>query len=263
VEELREGAEVPRVLVDNRGDVPVLVLFGEEIRGALQNRIANASFLIPPHQQLDIDVSCVEGGRWSGRGSFAGTGEIMANAIRAKMAGKVSGSRKRGLRFLADQHQVWEEVDHRLDSSRIGSATRAYADYLAARRSELESAAAAFHPLPGQVGFVAAIGSDVVGIEAIGRPEAFASAFAGLVRAYVVDAIDAAAVSARADAPAPTMRFDAPEPFLAALAAAPAEEGPSLGLGRDLRIEGAQVCGCALTAGDVVHLTAFPAPGGN
>jgi len=102
-----------------------------------------------------------------------------------------------------------------------------------------------------------------VGLEAIGRPEVFATAFAGLVRAYVVDAIDAAAVSARPDEPVPATRFDAPEPFLAALAAAPAEQGPSLGLGSDLRIEGEQVCGCALAAGDVVHLTAFPAPGGN
>jgi hypothetical protein len=186
----------------------------------------------------------------------------MARSIRAKMAQKVSGSRKRGLRFVADQGEVWAEVDHRLESSRTSSATRAYADYLAARRSELDSASAAFHPVPGQVGFVAAIGSDVVGLEAIGRPEVFASAFAGLVRAYVIDAIDAAAVSARSDGPAPAARFDAPEPFLAALAVAPGEEGPSLGLGRDLRIEDGHVCGCALVAGDVVHLTAFPAPHG-
>jgi len=46
---------------------------------------------------------------------------------------------------------------------------------------------------------------------------------------------------------------------LAALGRAPVEPGPSLGVGDDLRIEGQGVAGCALVAGHVVHLTAFPA----
>jgi hypothetical protein len=255
VEEL-PGATVPHVAVENRGELAVLVLFGEQIQGALQNRTVNASFLIPPRARVDIDVSCTEVGRWTGRGAFKATSELVAHAIRRKMAKAVSGSRKRGQRFDANQREVWSEVDHRLDSSRIGSNTRAYADYVAARRSELASAAAAFHPVPGQVGFVAAIGSEVVGVEAIGRPEVFAAAFSGLLQAYLIDAVDAAAVSAREEAAA--VRFESPEDFLAALAAAPGEEGPSLGTGRDVRIEGDRVCGCVLVAGDVVHLTAFP-----
>jgi hypothetical protein len=60
-------------------------------------------------------------------------------------------------------------------------------------------------------------------------------------------------------APPPAARFDAPEPFLAALAAARPESGPSLGLGTDLRIENERIHACALVAGEVVHLTAFPA----
>jgi len=57
----------------------------------------------------------------------------------------------------------------------------------------------------------------------------------------------------------PPSRFDAPEPFLLALAGARAEASASLGLGTDLRIEDDRVSACALVAGDVVHLTAFPA----
>ena len=47
-------------------------------------------------------------------------------------------------------------------------------------------------PLERQVGFVAVAGDEIVGLEAIGRPEIFADQFEGLVRSYAVDAIDAA-----------------------------------------------------------------------
>jgi len=254
IAELETGATVPHVGVENRGAVAVLVLFGEQIQGARQDRTVNASFLIPPRARIDIDVSCTEAGRWSGRSAFGGTSEVIAHAIRRKMAKAVSASRKRGLRFAADQSEVWDEVDQRLGGARVGSRTRAYEDYVAARRGALAAASAAFQPLPGQVGFVAAIGGEVVGLEAVGRPEVFGAAFAGLLQAYLVDALDAPA------APAQRARFDSPEAFVAALAAAPGEEGPSLGLGIDVRLTGERVAGCALVAGDVVHVTAFPEP---
>lgn len=288
ITELPQGASVPYVLVSNRGGVAVLVLFGEELRGALQNRTANASFLIPPGGEVEIDVSCVEQGRWSsrpGQGAmrFGSSGDVLSSSLRAKMHAKVALARKRGLRFDADQGEVWGEVADRVAYSRALSPSGAYADYIATRQRDLDEASAAFACVPGQVGFVAAIGDEVVGLEAIGRPEVFAKALPGLLRAYLVDAIDAALVreprashaerpasrssrslgadpGAAGDAPPvpPAPRFDAPEAFLAALREAPADTGPSLGLGIDVRIAGEGVCGCALVEGDVVHLTAFP-----
>jgi hypothetical protein len=245
------------VLVENRGALAVLALFGEQLHGALQNRTVNASFLVPPHAQLELDVSCIEAGRWQGRTGFRGTSAVIAQAIRRKMAKSVGAARKRGLRFTADQHEVWAEVDQRLASGRVHSESRAYTDYVDAHREALVAAAAGFHPVAGQVGFVAAIGGAVVGLEAIGRPEVFHAAFPGLLDAYLVDALEAADTGASSGTSAPATAFTAPEPFLAALAAAPAEEGPSLGLGQDVRLAGERVSACALVAGDLVHLTAF------
>ena len=71
IDEVGEGGSVPLVRVTNRGGKDVLFLFGEEIRGAKQNRIANASFLVPARGELVIDVSCVEQGRWARRGGGA------------------------------------------------------------------------------------------------------------------------------------------------------------------------------------------------
>jgi hypothetical protein len=256
VEELRNGAAVPQVLVDNRGELAVLALFGEQLQGAFQNRTVNASFLVPAHAQLELDVSCVEAGRWQGRPTFRGTSAVIAHAIRRRMERAVRASRQRGRRFQADQHEVWDEVERRLTHSGVESASRAYADYVEAHREALVAAAAGFHPTRNQVGFVAAIGGAVVGLEAIGRPEVFAAAFPGLLDAYLVDALEPAEPTPAAGAP-PRPAFADPAAFLLALAAAPAQEGPSLGLGQDVRLGDDRVRGCALVAGDLVHLTAF------
>jgi hypothetical protein len=208
-----------------------------------------------------IDVSCVEKGRWGrrGRGGFGTTGEVVSQRMRAKMAAKIAASRRRGGRFEADQREVWQQVDERLEHAHMRSATGAYADYVRTRQSDLAEILAAFRPLERQIGFVAVAGGEVLGLEAIGQPEIFAQRFEGLVRAYAVDAIDAALAARERERKRALPRHDSPAAFLAALGRAPAERAPSLGVGDDLRIEGEGIAGCALVAGGVVHLTAFPA----
>jgi hypothetical protein len=263
VDEVDAGGRVPHVRVHNQGDVAVLVLFGEELRGAKQDRVANASFLVPAQSELVIDVSCVEQGRWSrrrGAGFAAGLG-VVSHAIRRRMAARVAAARALGERFHADQAEVWGDVRERLEWAGATSSTGAYADYLSTRESDLGEITKVFHPVERQAGFVAALGDEVVGLEAVGRPEVFARVFPRLLRSYAIDAADAAQVRAgrgqAAQGGAPV--FDAPEDFLGALAAAPATSGASLGLGRDLRIHAERVEGCALEAEAIVHLTAFPA----
>ncbi len=256
IDEISEGGSVPNVRVSNRGTSDVLVLFGEEICGAKQNRIANASFLVAAQSELVIDVSCVEQGRWGRRtgGGFRASGDVVSQRMRRKMSPQVAQARRRGGRFEANQSEVWSDVGERLAHSQTTSATDSYEDYIRSRQSDLSDLLGAFRPLERQVGFVAVAGGEIVGLEAIGRPDVFAERFEGLVRSYAIDAIDAALGQRERGRP----QHDSPEAFLAAVARARVETGPSLGLGLDLRIEGADVAGCALVAGQVVHLTAFP-----
>lgn len=263
VDEVGAEGRVPVVRVENRGEIAVLVLFGEELRGAKQNRVANASFLVPAKSDVVIDVSCVEAGRWSRPegARFSASRDVLSHALRKKMAMKVHASRERVGRFAADQHEVWDEVAARLSHSGVESSTAAYGDYLHCRRNDTADYASAFHPVERQVGFVAAIGDEIAGLELVGRPEVFARTFAGLTRAYIVDAVDVALVKERGADEVLAARFDAPEPFLKALANAPASGRASLGLGEDLRVNACGIGACALVVGEVVHLTAFPAEG--
>ena len=54
VDEVGEDGSVSQVRVINQGECPVLFLFGEEIRGAKQNRVANATFLVPAKTKLVV-----------------------------------------------------------------------------------------------------------------------------------------------------------------------------------------------------------------
>ena len=257
VDEVDDSGQVPHVRVSNRGEKPVLFLFGEEIIGALQNRVANATFLVPARGQVVLDVSCVEAGRWDrGRKSdaFTHAAAPVSSLLRRKMAKAVTRSRASGAGFHADQAEVWDEVATRLDSTGTRSPSQAWSDYRESRSTDLDECERAFSALPGQVGFVASIGDKVAGLEAIGRPEVFEASFGALLRSYAIDAVDAGFLRETTR----SRDFDAPEPFLAALELAERTWNPSLGLGSDLRLAGAGVEGCALACEGLVHLTAFP-----
>jgi hypothetical protein len=67
IEEVEGGGYVNFLDVENRGESPVLLIFGEEIKGGKQNRILSKSVLINKRSKLRIPVTCTERGRWSYR----------------------------------------------------------------------------------------------------------------------------------------------------------------------------------------------------
>ena len=259
--EVSDGGSVPHVRVSNRSAQGVLFMFGEELRGAKQNRISNASFLVPGESELVIDVSCVEQGRWSSRprAKFAAANEVGSAALRQKMSRRVTMARAVGQSFDADQGEVWSEVESRLTHSLADSRTSAYSDYRDTRTHDVAEILEAFRPLERQVGFVACLGDDVAGAELIGHPSVFHHNLRALLRSYAIDAVDAPLVERLADRPrAQRTRFDSPESFLQALGRAEFASSPSLGEGTDLRLDGTTLNACALVSDELVHLTAFP-----
>ena len=59
------GGSVPELRVMNKSPKMILILDGEELVGAKQNRIVNTTILIQGNATIVIPVSCVEHGRWS------------------------------------------------------------------------------------------------------------------------------------------------------------------------------------------------------
>ncbi len=65
VSDVSESGSVPELKVINKAAKMVLILDGEELVGAKQNRIVNTTILVAVRCTMVIPVSCVEQGRWT------------------------------------------------------------------------------------------------------------------------------------------------------------------------------------------------------
>ena len=59
-----EPSTVNKVKVTNNAVTPLILVDGDEITGAMQNRIINTTTLVPPKATIEVSVSCTEHGRW-------------------------------------------------------------------------------------------------------------------------------------------------------------------------------------------------------
>ena len=112
----------------------------------------------------------------------------------------------------------------------------------------------------GALGFVAALGSNVLGAEVF-TDEALADAYwEKLARTYAVEALDAGEPSTEAATETPDEAATAGQVRLLEQAlAAEIQVHPSPGLGADARLVGNRVTGAGLVYdGSVVHLSLFP-----
>src|SRR5262245_39311695 len=64
IAEVSEAGTVPELRVENRTEMSVFLLDGEELVGAKQNRVLNLSLMMPAGEVVIVPVSCVEAGRW-------------------------------------------------------------------------------------------------------------------------------------------------------------------------------------------------------
>jgi hypothetical protein len=66
---VHETGNVSELQIENTGDEPVFIQFGDIVKGGRQDRVLTTSLLIPPNSgKVAIGAYCVEQGRWSKRG---------------------------------------------------------------------------------------------------------------------------------------------------------------------------------------------------
>ena len=251
IEEISQAGQVPTLRVTNTADRPVLLLDGEELVGAKQNRVLNTTVLVAKGARLDIPVSCVEQGRWAYKSArFAFGDATLYASARAKKAARVSASLRAGRRHAGDQHEVWAEVALKAGAHDVKSDTMH--DFYERWQHDIAAARAALAPQPAQSGALVYLGGRWIGLELLPSPGLFARAWPRLCAGYAADAVGAR--DSEGGPPDPRVT-------LARLRRLEVEEAPAVGLGREHRITGERVAGAALVVDDVVaHLMAFPAP---
>lgn len=260
--EIGDGGHVPEVHVKNKGELALLLLDGEEILGAKQNRVFNTSILVAAKSELRVPVSCVEAGRWHRRSAnFGSTERVLPASLRASKASRVTRSLRDSGRADADQQQVWRDVERYSTARGVASPTHALADVFDADarrkdayRQELPP------PKPGQTGVAAWVGGKLVSVDLLGNAEAFAECHERLLHGAIAEAL----LVARGERGGPETAEEAKAGLgrlLKGLAEAAATEHAGTGIGRELRVTG-QAASAALLVdeqGALVHLQAFGA----
>jgi hypothetical protein len=259
VTEVSEQGSVPALFVKNTGAKPVLIIDGEELIGAKQNRVVNLSILVPAAAALEIPVSCVEAGRWGGRSRHFTTAPRAhyAEARAQKLACVSTSMRDDGSR-AANQGAIWADIDAKSRRMGVASATSAMDVMFEAAGTTLEEFESGLQPAERQAGALFAINGVIVGLDLFDRPSTFRKLLPKLVHSYGLDALDRGANRRGARGAGSREAVPDPAKFLHAVAQARAGEFPAIGVGQDLRLEGDGIAGAALAAGTtLVHLVAF------
>lgn len=256
IRELPGAASVPELQAENRGDLPVLLVDGDQLVGAKQNRIINLSILVPPGQTIVIPVSCVEAGRWHFTSDRFGSADHSLYAeAKAEKLRHVSASLADSGRATSDQGAVWNAIREKIASMDATSPTEAMADIYKRHETSVEEYARAIQAVPGQVGAVFAINGQIAGLELFSHASTFAAHFLKVLRGFGLDAVDAAGNGNGSP------QLGAARAFVDQItdAARSARTFQGVGLGETVRIDKGDVIGAALVLeGKAVHLTGFP-----
>ena len=192
VEEVSVGGSVPDLSVENKGDIRILFIEGEELIGAKQNRILNTSVLIAPHTKTKIPVSCVEQGRWGYRSrSFGSSGSHSPSKLRYALKASVSRSVKAKRGHRSDQGEVWREVACLHASHEVSSNTSAMSDCFDAYRDRIADFRDSLQYVEGATGMAVAVAGHVVSVDVFDKTETCRKVWDRLLSGVVFDALEA------------------------------------------------------------------------
>ena len=252
VTEVSEGGSVPVLRVTNRAERDVIILDGELLVGAKQNRIVNTTVVVPARSAAEIPVTCVEQGRWhyTSRRVTSG-GSHSYSSLRSLKHRSVTRSLRETGEYASDQSAVWGDISAKSARLAAPSPTMSMSDvYDSSVSPEEESRlGASVEARPGQVGYFAHVRGGFAGGDVFGSSELCSAKLAKLLRGHLLDSLDSHVEFPRL----------AVEQVIEQVRAAAPEQFASVGKGSELRFETAAVQGAWKVVDDaILHLMAFP-----
>ena len=189
---------MPTILLRNFADEPVLILDGEELIGAKQNRVLNLTVLVPGKAELTVPVSCVEQGRWTyNTPEFRSSKRALYADLRARKVAQVSESLASSGSRSAHQTEIWRDLAEKCHRMGAIAPTGAMADLYDRFDSKLDEAINALAPSQGEAGAIVAINGSVRGLDVFDRADTYIKLFPKLLGSYAVDAFDRGLASPR------------------------------------------------------------------
>jgi len=254
ITEVDEKGEVPELRVENKSDSNLLILDGEELVGAKQNRIVNVTILIAAHATFTIPVSCVEQGRWSYQSRrFMSKERVMPPSMRMKKSAAVYNSLTNNGSFSANQREMWDMIEEKISDHNIDSPTAAMGDIYDHEQDIMDDYMKHFSIKEKQVGMTVMMNGQIVGCDCFAKHDTLKKTFPKLVKSYVLDAIDAGGRKKKFVSSSQKASC-----FIDDVRNCLIKERPSVSLGTDLRLVSQKVIGSAMSVeNEIIHLTAF------
>ena len=135
VREVSSVGSIPDLLVENKGEVPCLLLEGTELRGQRQHRMLNTTALVGGKSEARVSVSCVEHGRWRQDSPQSSPGSHCPPSLRSLLKGSAS-SHQRGLG--SRQIAIWAEIRRKHRAMGVTSTTEDFSAALETHRKRVE-----------------------------------------------------------------------------------------------------------------------------
>lgn len=253
ISEVSQEGRVPELKVINKGEMPVLLLDGEELAGAKQNRVLNTTLLLEKKSETIIPVSCTEQRRWSYTSrDFSESGTVMIPKMRKMKSQTVSDSLHESREYRSDQGTVWTSIDEMSQRAEVHSRTAAMSDVYEAKTKELDAYLNVFLGIPQQKGLLTFIDEEVVGFDFLSLNSAYVLLHPKLVKSYAMEALLQKAP--KTEKPDKERAKD----FLKEASKTKEKKYESVGKGWDHRFEGKKLVGSALKVDKkVIHMAFF------
>lgn len=255
VKELSEAGSVGELTTQNLSQRYILLLEGEILIGAKQNRTLNATVLLAPHSTTIIPVSCIERGRWDYmHRDFRPFDAFLSPEIRAIKTDSVTANYLRSKALRSDQGLVWHKVSSRLEELRVSSPTESFDSAYRTHETNIDASLKKIGKHPECTGVLGIIQSRIVGYDIIPHPATFAHYFEQIVRSYILDSLH---LNVQPQESTEALLVMARK-FLEQVKESRFIESPSIGVGTEARVSASSIVGTSLIFKDtLIHSTAF------
>jgi len=253
VEEVDASGSVPELLVTSTSEQMILLVDGEELVGAKQNRILNTSILLPAGAKAKIPVSCVEQGRWNHTSREFRTGSHTPSGLRARKSRDVTRNLVAAGKADSDQGAVWDCVEESVTLYQAAAPTMAMSDVVEQRRDAFDAYVKAIPYPPKARGVVVAIEGKLAAVDLFDKAQTLEKLWDRLVTGYAMDA------AWRPESKSGSFSKKATQVLLEHVGETECQPCPTVGIGEDWRFEAEDVVGQALVVNRTsIHLSVFP-----
>ncbi|MEM6965293.1 MAG: DUF6569 family protein [Bacteroidota bacterium] len=197
---MEDSDAVNNLTVQNKSQDTIYLMAGDVVKGGNQDRVLAQDMVLPPRTLANVEVFCVEQGRWDYRSDEAEDLDQEAQRNKKVYAftgyyNVVSNDIRKTVKHEKDQRKVWAAVGNLTMTNDAESSTGTYTalenskDYTAERNRYLAYFQDKMEDGDNVIGMVVVSGNEILGTDIFNHPSLFKKQYDVLLHSYVTDAI--------------------------------------------------------------------------